>query len=802
MKVPVKSSSQKVNNALFKEFLPKYFRSFPVFASLLFGLCSLILPAHSVSAADLRKASIFVAPSVLSPMKETAPMVLSEEIQKRTNISLKTTGSWPKSAPSVIVLALASDKEVGGIRPPSQQGEAAIGPEGFGITTEISGGRTLIWVRGADSRGVLFGVGWLLRNMSMAPGVLQLADHTDFVTTPVYPIRGHQLGYRNTANTYDAWSVEQFDQYIRELAVFGSNAVEGIPFEEGASPHFKIPLSEMNVRISEICKKYDQDYWVWTPVTFELSDKLKRQEELKMHEAFYKACPRLDHIFVPGGDPGDNHPSEVLPFLKDLKIILVKYHPNAKIWVSLQGFNVEQTDYFFNYLKTEKPTWLQGVVSGPGSPSMAETRYRLPKNYQHRQYPDITHSVRCEFPVEQFDQAYALTLGREAVNPRPYAFAKIHKRWAPFTDGFVSYSDGSHDDVNKVLWSRLGWNPDLHPHQAMVEYSGFFFGQEVRELAASGIEALEQNWRGPLDENGGVQATLDFWKKLELQQPKLKTNWRWQMLLLRAYYDQYTRLRLIREQGDEKEANRVLAGVREDNVAAVMKNALEIVNRADKEPVDKSIRQHLDYLADALFTSIGFQTSTAKHKPKGPERGVVMDFVDYPLNNRWWLTDEFEKIGKLSGAAEQVDALRRIATWENPGPGSYYDDISSVSKGPRVKTFSDDATDIAWWDGGMSRKRLSFQTFQGQPALDYDNLDPEGRYVIRTVGQGDALLRVDGVRLSPVRYEKEAGGVKEWIVPLSLSRDGKIAVVFDEPEESHLNWRVQSKISDIWLLKR
>ncbi len=766
----------------------------------------LVMLTGSARATDLAKASLLVSPSIPSPMKETAAQVLTEEVRKRTGISLKQAAAWPKASGPVIALLLSSDSEVAGIAAPKgrSQENQEFKKEGYRIFADAAPGKNVIWVIGADTRGVLFGVGWLLRNMEMGTGKLRLDGNVDYSTSPAYPIRGHQLGYRHTANTYDAWTVAQYDQYIRELAIFGSNAVEGIPFQEGSakSPHFKIPAEEMNIRMSEICMKYDMDYWVWVPATFDLKDKAKRKQEIDLHEAFYKACPRLDHIFFPGGDPGDNHPSEVIPFLKELHDILVKYHPKAKVWISLQGFSVEQTDYFYHYLETGKPTWLEGVVSGPGSPPIAETRYRLPKNYRHRQYPDITHSVRCEFPVENFDQAFALTLGRESVNPRPYAFAKIHARLAPFTDGFVSYSDGSHDDVNKIVWNALSWDPMANLHETMVEYATFFFGRPVGRAAASGIEALEQNWKGPLAENGGVEATFRFWKTLEAENPALKDNWRWQMLLLRAYYDQYTRLRLIREQELEKKANEILLQASVSNLDEHMQQALDMVNQADKEPADKQIRQHLDYLSDALFTSIGLQTSTAKHQPRGPERGVVMDFVDYPLNNRWWLADEFKKIKAMGNPTQKLEALQRIAQWENPGAGSYYDDISSVSKGPRVKTTVDDATDIAWWDGGMSRKRLSFQTFQGQPALDYSDLDPSARYLIRVIGYGEALLRVDGHRLSPVTYSKEQDGVKEWIVPHALTRDGEISVTFDKPEESQLNWRQYSKISDIWLLKQ
>lgn len=755
---------------------------------------------------QLKNAVIITSPSVSPAMRTTISQVLSEEIAKRTGIVLKNAANWPKKGTAAIVLALSTDEQLMGAAVPLRQDKNSpeYKKEGFRVVSTLTVNGPVVWIIGADNRGILFGAGWLLRNLDMAHHKLQLNEKTDIASSPVYPIRGHQLGYRTTANSYDAWTVVQYDQYIRDLAIFGTNAVEGIPFheDETPSPLFTIPAAEMNIRLSEICQKYDMDYWVWTPATFDLTDRAKRKAELDMHEKFYRMCPRLDHIFFPGGDPGDNHPSEVMPFLRDLHTRLIKYHPNAKIWISLQGFSVEQVDYFYRYLDSEKPAWLQGVVSGPGSPPTAETRYRLPKQYQHRQYPDITHSVRCEFPVEQFDQAYALTLGRESVNPRPYAFAKIHQTYAPFTDGFVSYSDGCHDDINKIVWSMRGWDPQKDVNEILREYSRFFFGSTVEARAADGITALERNWAGALAENGGVEATFDFWKKLESDHPALKKNWRWQMLLLRAYYDTYTRRRLLYEESLEQQANSVLSGVQKENIQTLMDTVLAIMNKADTQPIAPELRKRIEDLCADLFTSIGLQTSVPKYKAKNYERGAVLDHVDYPLNNRWWLADEFKKIGAMKTTEEQIAALQTIATWENPRNGSYYDNISSISRGPRVKTVSYDATDVAWWDNGFSRKRLSSQLFQGSPVLEYSNLEPGVRYMIRVCGYGDALLRVDGVRLSPVLYNKEADTFKEWIIPLSLTGDGKITVTFDEPEESNLNWRQHSRISDVWLLKR
>ncbi|GAB3257602.1 hypothetical protein GCM10027347_20210 [Larkinella harenae] len=751
---------------------------------------------------NLKNAVILVSPSVPAPMRTTAPQMLTEEIAKRTNTTLKQVPNWPNAKTVTIALALASDKDLAGKTVPHRTIAHAPEqkPEGFRIVSE---GNTL-WILGADARGILFGSGWLLRNLKMDSKQLELAGPVEVATAPAYPIRGHQLGYRTTANSYDAWTVAQFEQYYRDLTIFGSNAVEGIPFHEGEakSPHFPVAPKEMQIRMSELCQKYDMDYWVWTPATFELTDETKRKAELQRHEDFYRACPRLDHIFFPGGDPGDNHPREVMAFLKDLHGKLVQHHPKAKIWISLQGFDTEQIDYFYRYLTEYKPSWLQGVVSGPSSPPMAETRYRLPKNYQHREYPDITHNVRCEFPVERWDQAYALTLGREAINPRPFFFAEIHGKYAPFTDGFVSYSDGCHDDINKAVWSMRGWDPTKNVNEILNEYTRFFFGWPLENAAADGILALENNWKGPLAQNGGVEATLAFWKNLEATQPQLKANWRWQMLLLRAYYDAYTRRRLIYEQGLEKEANSILTTAREADLEKAMTQALATINRADTKPVSPELRKKIETLCADLFASIGLQTSVPKYRAKGPERGCLLDFVDYPLNNRWWLADEFQKVRAMKTPEEKLKRLSVIGNWEDPGLGSFYDDVSSGSKSPRVKTISEDATDIAWWDNGSSRARLSTQTFQNNPTLEYDNLDPGARYIIRVAGEGDALLRVDGQRIHPTVYHKELETFKEWIVPLSLTQDGRLSVTFDEPEESHLNWRKRSKISDVWLLKQ
>jgi hypothetical protein len=244
-----------------------------------------------------------------------------------------------------------------------------------------------------------------------------------------------------------------------------------------------------------------------------------------------------------------------------------------------------------------------------------------------------------------------------------------------------------------------------------------------------------------------------------------------------------------------------------------MDGALAVLRRAETEVCRPTWRRRIEVLADTLFKSIGYQTSVKKYHASGHERGAVMDFVDYPLNNRWWLEDEFAKIRKMESEGEKLGRLRVIATWENPGPGSYYDDIGHVGKCPRVirgegmntdpEVFRHENASHSWWDNGMSRRRLSWQHYMRWPVgMLYEALDPQASYVVRVTGNGQCPLRADGVKLTATRFSEEIGEFKEFPVPAELISDGQLRLTWDKIDESHLNWRQHSHAAEVWLLKQ
>ncbi|MBI5095223.1 MAG: hypothetical protein HZB26_22665 [Candidatus Hydrogenedentes bacterium] len=786
-------------------------------SALLGGLALLLgSTAWAAGSVDLSGATLVVRPGKLPNAEKAAATVLVEEVEKRTGIHLPTATKWPNGK-AVIAITSAPKAQAWGKSIPARKGAdlPELKADGYRLFVDSSNAAApVVWVIGADARAALYGVGALLRNLDLAKGQARLAASLDIATAPASPIRGHQIGYRHAANSWDAWDAKQFDQYFRELALFGANSIEGIPFQDDrTSSLMKYSRREMNKLQSEMCQRYGLDYWVWTPADFDLKKTDLRTKELAKHEELYRDCPELAGVFVPGGDPGSNPPELVMPFLEDLAKRLKKTHPKAKVWLSLQGFEGDQVKYVFDYLAREHPTWLGGLCEGPSSPPIAELRKNLPKQYKLRMYPDITHNKLSQYEVPWWDQAYANTLGREAINPRPTQYQTIHNWFAPYCDGFISYSDGVHDDVNKTVWSALSWDVNTPVRDILVDYARLFFGPAVAEDAADGILALEKNWRGPLLTNGAVEGTLLTWQGLEKRAPELADNWRWQMCLVRANYDAFLRRKLVNETTLEEQANAILLDAGRRGADKAITEASAVLNRSVNEPVSPELRTHIVDLYDRLFKFIGLQSSVPKYQASGEERGASLDFIDNPLNNRWWLEDEFKKVQALGSEAEKCARLAQIAAWEHPGPGSYYDNVGNTAKSPHVlhsdMVFTVHAEGAVpgptfwWWDEGKSRKRLSWQVSMDWPqALVYEGLDPGATYVVRTTGYGKTLLKMNGVRVEPAKDAKEIGELREFPVAPEYIKDRKLTLTFDRPtDEGQLNWRQQSRLSEVWLVK-
>ena len=787
---------------------------------VVFVLCLLTAYFARGEVIDLTKATVVIRSGELPAAEKVAPTILTEEISRRTGIQWNVVTEWPAKADAIISISTISN-------PPTWQRHIAAASdlvqkksEAFSISvTPASNGRpSIVAVTGNDSRGAIFGVGKLLRSLAWKAGNVSLDSEFKTAEAPDRALRGHQIGYRDTANSWDAWTFDQYDQYFREMAIFGANAVENIPFQEDKiNPLMKYPRDVMNIKFAELCEKYDLEHWIWVPVLINLPKEDEEVTFLKQQEEFYRKIKRLDAIFVPGGDPGDNRAKVLLPHLERMASLAVKYHPRTKIWLSLQHFDRDDIDCFYQYLEQRQPAWFGGLVMGPGSPPMESTRRRLPKQYQLRWYPDITHCVRCQYPVPWIDPVLGMTLGREPVNPRPVDFTEIYRMDYRFTDGLLTYSDGVHDDFNKNLWSQLGWNPDVDPRDVARDYARFFFRPDVTEAGADGLFALEADTRGSLAENGSIGATFRLWKELEKQLPTAGSQWRFRMHLFRAYYTFYTRNRLLYENELERQSLEKLAEAGKVGVPQTLKAARDILERAVTHRSDPELYSRLIAFGEELFKEIGLQTSVPVYHASGYERGAVLDFIDYPINNRWWLEDQFEKISKLSDSADQLKQIDIVRNWENPGDRGYYDVLGHVGKSPRIikllnagdamRHEQDIPVPTQRWMGeqrnGLRQSwHLYMDTFLS--GIVYNDLDTSGGYIVKLFAQRESPLVIDGVKAKLLKKGETFDQVTEQIfdVPAEACKDGRITLTWEPLDEKHLNWRNRHYVTDIWIMKK
>src|SRR5438105_2999745 len=124
-------------------------------------IMAILMPTGAL-ALDLTSAAV-IAPSNLSPQEKRAVTMLVDEVEKRTGIR------WPVTQGSNHVrIEIVT--------------QPAAPPEGYRIEVKDH----FVHVAGNDARGVLYGVGRLLRELQMEKGMVTIADGWSESSAPKY----------------------------------------------------------------------------------------------------------------------------------------------------------------------------------------------------------------------------------------------------------------------------------------------------------------------------------------------------------------------------------------------------------------------------------------------------------------------------------------------------------------------------------------------------------------------------------------------------------------------------------------
>ncbi len=570
------------------------------------------------------------------PAELYAAELFSDELEKRTGRRPNTGKAFPH--PSVAFVTCGAERLPDNDCYEIVQAENAVTVYAHGI------------------RGFIYGYSLFLRKSLYAGKNVTLLKNIGGKFIPDKQIRGHQLGYRGTPNTYDAWDTAQYFRYYLDMMAFGCNICEHIPYEKGhPDPNalMRFDEEELLIEASALADKVDMDISLWFPNNGNETE----EEALERRRKLFERIPRLDVVFPPGGDPGELYADDFLVRCRKISKILKETHPNAKMYPSAQKPH-EYPDWGYAFAEElEKlPEEIDGFIMGPNHAfPIHELRKRIPQKYPMRFYPDITHNVRCEYPVhyllDDWHFALASCLGRESVNPRPTEYRTLHRQTRGYVTGSVSYSEGVSDDVNKMVWSDMDFFGETDLRTTLLDYARFFFWDAPAEKIADGILCLEQNWQGDPAENPMIEYTLNIFTSLSDEYPSMNDNWRFNLCLFRAVCDAIVRRRRLFELDLVERARAHLSTGRVDKAIAVLETPFSREYR--------KLRERLDTLGGILFDQIGIQLDVEHYHAQNPERGAVLDTIDQPITDKAWLLNRLAYMKTLP-AKEQEGFIQRL----------------------------------------------------------------------------------------------------------------------------------------------
>jgi hypothetical protein len=684
--------------------------------------------------------------------------------------------------------------------------QSAHAREGFDIARR--GGD--ITIRAATTRGFVYGAGWLLRHANE----LELPLSQRVAEAPVQAVRGTQIGYRFKNNSYDAWTPAMLTRRIEDFALWGANRIQIVsPKSDDAASSPLSPVAALTAvqEIARAAHRLGLDVALFYPLLRDYDGGKADDAEIADFAHLIAMLPALDAVYLPGGDPGHTAPERLFPLAERLAQAMRARFPRSELLISTQGFDAKRLNVLHAEL-ARRPRWLTGIFVGPQTrESIALHLRRIAGRYPVELYPDTAHAMHAQLPVPDWHPAFALTQGREPVNPRPDAQAVIFAHLTPGTRGAVSYSEGVNDDWNLHQWLRMGWDPAVTPEAVAADYARFYVG----DPAFAAIPAmLEAGWRGDPAANTGIDATLSA---IDAIRPARWADWRIDLYRYRAVYDALVRERWRLASARQAEALYSLRQAPAIGAEAAVAAARFAYARPESERA-AMLHRRLEDLADRLWQSARMQLSVARHGASHWERGANLDRAMIDLNDRVAVERDMAAALALPTERARIDRLAAIGDPWGMAQLALYDDLGNPGNEPHLLRGPGYPDDPQLWrsaidgvadhipDEGWRMAELSYaEALYDQPlTLRYTELERDRRYRLRYTRAGEAYalplaLTANGIRLLVPETRAVNPQRIELDLPLSLARDGELTLRFTRPPGLGGGGR-GLQIAEVWLI--
>ena len=459
--------------------------------------------------------------------------------------------------------------------------EPGIGAEGFRIADGTKGRIRII---GDDARGLLYGVGKFLHTSSygdkgFVPGSWR------GTSVPGMPVRGIYLA-THFRNYYQVAPIEEVTRYIEDLSLWGVNSFlvwfgmeefngMGDPKAQAMIARLRDLLRivrdlGLDVSLGCICN----DGYANSPKELRADDSTVGHAgyHTRMGNRIYnlgnELCPSkpgvpemelgfvrekfeafkdigLDYWFIWPYDNGGCTCSKCAPWGANGYLRMAEPLARAYRQAFPRGKVVLGTWYFDRWAEGE---W-DGITARFNAKKPDWVDYIMADNFEeYPRYP-LDKGVPGGFPLLNFPDISMWgqnPWGGYGANPMP---GRIQQRWdetrKKLSGGFP-YSEGIYEDLNKVICTRLYWEPDRPAIETVRDYAAFEFSPAAADDVTSVVRILDANHyrdglgshaRGKIGESAAEACRLMDRAEAGLT-PQAKLSWRWRLLRIRTAIDQ------------------------------------------------------------------------------------------------------------------------------------------------------------------------------------------------------------------------------------------------------------------------
>lgn len=434
-------------------------------------------------------------------------------------------------------------------------------------------------IRGADTLGVLYGVGRFLRDSTyhehgFVPGSWE--GHS----APVKPVRGIYLA-THFHNFYHDAPAEKVITYLEEIALWGFNTVQvwydmhhyqGIddPEAQKMIRHLKAILSGArqiglrtcliglgNEAYANSPQELHADFGTGRAIyRCELcpSKPAATRQMLQWFEEVLDAFAEVRPDIIGFGpyDQGGCACNACAPWGCNgyLKICEAKARSVKSRWPRTQ---ILLSTWLFDY-RRDQGEWsglAEAFSSGVDWCDYLQTD-------SHETYPEfpLKRGVPGKLPLLNFPEISMWMMhpwGGFGANPLPSRFEALWQTVKGHVAGGFPYSEGIYEDINKALCAQFYWDPSRSAASILREYIAYEYSPEVVDDVLEVIDILEANHNHLWTMNWDIQRQSHFpihFKKdpkraFELVHqadarltPTARQRWRWRILYLRALIDQ------------------------------------------------------------------------------------------------------------------------------------------------------------------------------------------------------------------------------------------------------------------------